>query len=128
MHDDNCTCFLVRFGKVFMLLGMFNRQSKKIIVLLNFYAYYRYTKPRRVMYKVDLPVDNSADVAVERRRAAEAARQARIFNTRHRVMGLDLKALEQQVVENKEREEMAGQRERAFGKHKARGQVESILP
>ncbi|XP_064813687.1 RIB43A-like with coiled-coils protein 1 [Oncorhynchus masou masou] len=66
------------------------------------------------MYKVDLPVDNSSDVAVERRRAAEAARQARIFNTRHRVMGLDLKALEQQVAENKEREEMVGQRERAF--------------
>lgn len=121
MNDDSCTCFVVGFGQVVILLGIFYRQSNKIIILLNFYAYYRYTRPRRGMYKVDLPVDNSVDVAVERRRAAEAARQARIFNTRHRVMGLDLKALEQQVAENKEREEMAGQRERAFGKHKARG-------
>lgn len=68
------------------------------------------------MYKVDLPVDNSADVAVESRRAAEAARQARIFNARNRVMGLDLQALERQVAERLEREEMEGQREKAFGK------------
>ncbi|KAL1020922.1 hypothetical protein UPYG_G00006430 [Umbra pygmaea] len=66
------------------------------------------------MYKFDFPVDNSADLAVERRRAAEAERHARIFNTRHRVMGLDLKTLKQQVGERKEREEMESQRERAF--------------
>uniref|UniRef100_A0AAY5JW57 RIB43A-like with coiled-coils protein 1 n=1 Tax=Esox lucius TaxID=8010 RepID=A0AAY5JW57_ESOLU len=63
---------------------------------------------------MDLRVDNSADAAVERRRAVEATRQARIFNTRQRVMGLDLKALEQQVAERKEREEMEAQRERTF--------------
>ncbi|XP_046895629.1 RIB43A-like with coiled-coils protein 1 [Hypomesus transpacificus] len=66
------------------------------------------------MYKVDLPVDNSADLAVNRRRAAEAARLARIFNTRNRVMGLDLPTLEQQVTERKARDEMARQREMAF--------------
>ncbi|KAM6976467.1 RIB43A-like with coiled-coils protein 1 [Aplochiton taeniatus] len=66
------------------------------------------------MYKVDLPVDNSTDVAVERRRVAEAARQARIFNTRSRIIGLDLKALDLQVAEKNERKEMESQREKAF--------------
>ncbi|KAK7916202.1 hypothetical protein WMY93_011963 [Mugilogobius chulae] len=51
------------------------------------------------MYKVDLPVDQSSQNAVERRRAAESARKDRIFNTRLRVMGLDLQALGQQQDE-----------------------------
>uniref|UniRef100_A0A3P9QDG9 RIB43A-like with coiled-coils protein 1 n=1 Tax=Poecilia reticulata TaxID=8081 RepID=A0A3P9QDG9_POERE len=53
------------------------------------------------MYKVDLPVDDSKDKVVEARRSAERARKARFFNPRLRVMGLDLDALNQQVLENK---------------------------
>ncbi|KAM4609647.1 RIB43A-like with coiled-coils protein 1 [Polymixia lowei] len=66
------------------------------------------------MYKVDLPVDRSIDLAVERRRVAEAARKARIFNTRSRVMGLSLRALDQQVEQKKQREIMERQRDKAF--------------
>uniref|UniRef100_A0A3B3YFT9 RIB43A-like with coiled-coils protein 1 n=1 Tax=Poecilia mexicana TaxID=48701 RepID=A0A3B3YFT9_9TELE len=53
------------------------------------------------MYKVDLPVDDSKDKVVEARRSAERARKARFFNPRLRVMGVDLDALNQQVLENK---------------------------
>lgn len=68
------------------------------------------------MYKVDLPVDQSTEKAVERRRAAEAARKSQIFNTRLRVMGLDLDALNQQVQEKKHQQNMERQRDKAFGK------------
>lgn len=70
-----------------------------------------------IMYKVDLQVDRSTDAAIERRRAAEAARKVRILNTRSRVMGLDLSTLDQQVEEKKQQQSMARQREKAFGKH-----------
>lgn len=68
------------------------------------------------MYKVDLPVEQSLEKAVERRRSAETARKARIFNTRLRVMGLDLDALNQQVQEKKHQQNMEIQRGNAFGK------------
>ena len=67
------------------------------------------------MYKVDLPVNHAADDAVERRRAAELARKARIFNTRSRVLGVDLSSLEQQVEEKKLRQKVERQRDAAFG-------------
>ncbi|MCJ8741458.1 hypothetical protein PDJAM_G00071040 [Pangasius djambal] len=65
------------------------------------------------MYKVDVPVDESSTRAVERRRAAEVARQKRIFNPRTRVIGLDVHTLKQQVAERREREEAELQREMA---------------
>ncbi|XP_026224669.1 RIB43A-like with coiled-coils protein 1 [Anabas testudineus] len=68
------------------------------------------------MYKVDLPVDRSTEKAVERRRTAENARKARIFNTRLRVMGLDLDALNQQVQERKLQQHTETQRDKAFDK------------
>ncbi|KAF1390519.1 hypothetical protein PFLUV_G00058900 [Perca fluviatilis] len=68
------------------------------------------------MYKVDLPVEQSLEKAVERRRSAETARKARIFNTRLRVMGLDLDALNQQVQEKKHQQNMEIQRGNAFDK------------
>lgn len=70
------------------------------------------------MYKVDLPVDPSIENAVKMRRSAETARKARIFNTRLRVMGLDLDALNQQVQEKKHHQNMEKQRDKAFGKLK----------
>lgn len=68
------------------------------------------------MYKVDLPLDQSVEKAVERRKSAEAARKARIFNTRLRVMGLDTDALNQQIQEKKHLQNMELQRDKAFGK------------
>ncbi|XP_029011416.1 RIB43A-like with coiled-coils protein 1 [Betta splendens] len=68
------------------------------------------------MYKVDLPLDQSMDMAVERRRSAEKARKARIFNTRLRVMGLDLDALNQQAQERKHQELAERQRDNALDK------------
>ncbi|XP_016129427.1 RIB43A-like with coiled-coils protein 1 [Sinocyclocheilus grahami] len=65
------------------------------------------------MYKVDLPVDESALRAVERRRAAEAEREGRIFNTRARVIGVDLRVLQKQQEEKRERLEMGKQRDMA---------------
>lgn len=67
------------------------------------------------MYKVDLPVDESVQQAVERRRAAEAERKSRIFNTRNRVIGVDLRALHKQQEEKRERLEMEKQRDMAHG-------------
>ncbi|XP_029912076.1 RIB43A-like with coiled-coils protein 1 [Myripristis murdjan] len=66
------------------------------------------------MYKVDLPVDRSADQAVQRRIAAETARKARIYNPRSRVMGLDVRALDQQVWEKQHQQHMERQRDKAF--------------
>lgn len=68
------------------------------------------------MYKVDLLLDKSTENAVETRRAAEAARKARIFNTRLRVMGLDTDALNRQIQEKKRQQDMEKQRDKAFGK------------
>ncbi|XP_070696471.1 RIB43A-like with coiled-coils protein 1 [Pempheris klunzingeri] len=68
------------------------------------------------MYKVDLPVDQSVMKDVERRRSAETARKSRIFNTRLRVMGLDLPALNQQVQEKKQKQDMEMQQDRALDK------------
>ncbi|KAK9515374.1 hypothetical protein VZT92_026026 [Zoarces viviparus] len=50
------------------------------------------------------------------RRSAETARKARIFNTRLRVMGLDLDALNQQVQEKKHQQNLEKQRDKAFDK------------
>ncbi|XP_034552540.1 RIB43A-like with coiled-coils protein 1 [Notolabrus celidotus] len=68
------------------------------------------------MYKVDLPIDQSIEKAVQRRRSAETARKARVFNTRLRVMGLDTDALNQQVQEKKHQQNMEMQRDQAFEK------------
>ncbi|XP_068454679.1 RIB43A-like with coiled-coils protein 1 [Clinocottus analis] len=68
------------------------------------------------MHKVDLPIDPSIENAVEMRRSAETARKARIFNTRWRVLGLDLDALNQQVQEKKHQQTIEKQRDKAFDK------------
>ncbi|XP_026055869.1 RIB43A-like with coiled-coils protein 1 [Carassius auratus] len=65
------------------------------------------------MYKVDLPVEESAQRAVERRQAAEAERKKRIFNSRARVIGVDLRTLHKQREEKQERLEMDKQRDLA---------------
>lgn len=71
------------------------------------------------MHKVDLPTDQSMKAGVDRRRSAETARNARIFNSRLRVMGLDVDALNKQVEEKKHQQNMEVQRDKAYGKVKA---------
>lgn len=68
------------------------------------------------MYKVDLPVEDSTERAVERRRAAETARKGRIFNPRLRVIGIDSDALNLQLYEKTHQQNMGKQRNKAFGK------------
>ena len=80
------------------------------------------------MYKLDLPVDQTEMKAAERRRSAETTRKARIFNTRHRVMGIDVDALNQQVQEKKHQQNMEMQRDKAFGNlHEMRAREGSEL-
>ncbi|XP_024149863.1 RIB43A-like with coiled-coils protein 1 [Oryzias melastigma] len=66
------------------------------------------------MLKGDAQLDQSLEKAVESRRSAEAARKARIFNTRLRVMGLDLDALNQQIKEKKQQENKEKLQSEAF--------------
>ena len=40
------------------------------------------------MYKLDLPIDIKEKAAIERRRQLEKERQARIFNNKHRLIGV----------------------------------------
>ncbi|KAJ4462444.1 putative protofilament ribbon protein [Paratrimastix pyriformis] len=51
---------------------------------------------------------------VERRRRMEEERKKRIFDAKNRTIGVDKTALEAQVAERKEREELEKQRDRAF--------------
>ncbi|XP_064154976.1 RIB43A-like with coiled-coils protein 1 isoform X1 [Anguilla rostrata] len=59
-------------------------------------------------------VEDSAAMAIERRRASETARKERIFDTRNRVIGLDLSKLQRQVEEKRERERVEKVRDKAF--------------
>lgn len=68
------------------------------------------------MQSFDLPEDQATLKAVEKRRSAESARKARIYDTRLRVMGLDVDALNQQVEEKRRRQNMEILRDEAFGK------------
>ena len=40
------------------------------------------------MYKLDLPIDLKEQAAIERRRRLEKERQGRIFNNKHRLIGV----------------------------------------
>ena len=67
------------------------------------------------MYKLDLPIDLKEQAAIERRRRLEKERQGRIFNNKHRLIGVDKNALDQQVQDKKFIEEMEQKRNEAFG-------------
>ena len=66
------------------------------------------------MYKLDLPIDMREQSAIERRRRLEKERQERIFNNKHRILGVDKSALEQQVKDKLFMEEMEQKRADAF--------------
>jgi hypothetical protein len=67
------------------------------------------------MYKLDLPIDLKEQAAIERRRRLEKERQSRIFNNKHRLIGVDKQALDQQILDKNFIEEMEKKRSEAFG-------------
>lgn len=66
------------------------------------------------MYKVDIPLDYKESAVIERRKNAEAARKSRIFDSKSRVIGVDLAALDSQVKQRKEQENDEKLRNGAF--------------
>lgn len=66
------------------------------------------------MYKVDIPLDYKESAVIERRKNAEAARKSRIFDSKSRVIGVDLAALDAQVKQRKEQENDEKLRNGAF--------------
>uniref|UniRef100_A0A8C8RKV3 RIB43A-like with coiled-coils protein 1 n=1 Tax=Pelusios castaneus TaxID=367368 RepID=A0A8C8RKV3_9SAUR len=72
------------------------------------------------MHKVDLPLESKEAAAIEARREREKQRQSRIFNARHRTMGVDIEALRSQVEERKRREEMEKCRDKSYGENAER--------
>ncbi|KAM9180509.1 RIB43A-like with coiled-coils protein 1 isoform 2-T2 [Dugong dugon] len=67
------------------------------------------------MYEVDLSADPKELAAIEARKSREKERQSRFFNVRNRVMGVDVEALNSQVVERKLREVTEQSRDAAYG-------------
>uniref|UniRef100_A0A8C0H7V4 RIB43A-like with coiled-coils protein 1 n=1 Tax=Chelonoidis abingdonii TaxID=106734 RepID=A0A8C0H7V4_CHEAB len=72
------------------------------------------------MHKVDLPLENKEAAALEARREREKQRLSRIFNARHRTMGVDVEALRSQVEERKLREETEKRRDETYGENAER--------
>lgn len=68
------------------------------------------------MYKLDIPLDLKEKAAIERRRRAEKERQGRIFNAKHRQIGVDKEALDQQVQDRNWLEDLEKKRAEAFAK------------
>ncbi|KAF5398829.1 RIB43A domain with coiled coils 1 [Paragonimus heterotremus] len=66
------------------------------------------------MYKLDLPIDNKEAQIIEARRQREQERQARIFNARTRIIGIDEQSLKQQIEERKEQEKREKLRDQAY--------------
>ncbi|XP_065427285.1 RIB43A-like with coiled-coils protein 1 isoform X2 [Chrysemys picta bellii] len=66
------------------------------------------------MHKVDLPLESKEAAALEARREREKQRLSRIFNARHRTMGVDVEALRSQVEERKLREETEKRRDESY--------------
>ncbi|XP_027948648.1 RIB43A-like with coiled-coils protein 1 isoform X1 [Eumetopias jubatus] len=67
------------------------------------------------MYKVDLSPDPKEMAAIEARRNREKERQSRFFNVQTRGMGVDVKALNSQVEEQKLRDTTEQSKEATYG-------------
>jgi len=79
------------------------------------------------MYKLDLPIDLKEQAAIERRRRLEKERQSRIFNNKHRLIGVDKDALDQQVKDRRFMEEMEEKRSEAFAHDMIRNDKITVL-
>lgn len=69
------------------------------------------------MYKLDLVPDHKEAQAIERRRAQEEARKARVFNAKYRIIGVDPQVLERQVDDKRTKEVREHIRDEAFGRN-----------
>ncbi|XP_032122902.1 RIB43A-like with coiled-coils protein 1 [Sapajus apella] len=67
------------------------------------------------MYSINQSTDAREAAAIEAKRNREKERQNRFFNVRHRVMGVDVQALNNQVAERKRREAAEKSKEAAYG-------------
>ncbi|CAF1103669.1 unnamed protein product [Rotaria sordida] len=72
------------------------------------------------MYKLDLPIDLKEKAAIERRRRAEKERQGRIFNAKHRQIGIDKEALNQQIQDRNWMDDLEQKRAAAFAQDSIR--------
>jgi hypothetical protein len=63
-----------------LYLFCFNRLKKRFLIFISAFEI--------KMYKLDLPIDLREQSAIERRRRLEKERQARIFNNKHRLIGV----------------------------------------
>jgi len=79
------------------------------------------------MYKLDLPLDQKQQAAIERRRNQELARQSRIFNAKIRTIGVDVDAINQQVQDKKRREDRERLRDEAFAADAVRADKIGVL-
>merc|ERR1719515_511497 len=79
------------------------------------------------MYKLDLPLDQKEQAAIERRRNQELARQSRIFNAKVRTIGVDVDAITQQAEDKKRREERERLRSEAFASDAVRADKIAVL-
>ncbi|KAI9101950.1 RIB43A-domain-containing protein [Phlyctochytrium arcticum] len=66
------------------------------------------------MYKVEIPSDTLRDAAIRRRRQLDEERKKRIFDPKIRVLGIDVKALEEQIQIKNEMKRTEHEREEAF--------------
>ncbi|CAH8450110.1 unnamed protein product [Dicrocoelium dendriticum] len=66
------------------------------------------------MYKLDLPIDCKEAAIIESRRKREQERQARIFNTKTRLIGIDEQAINEQVRDKKLRDQQEKLRNDAY--------------
>lgn len=79
------------------------------------------------MYKLDLPIDRKEAAAIERRRNQEEQRKSRIFNAKTRLIGIDEQALQQQMKDRKQMEEMERKRDEAFSADAVRNDMIASL-
>ncbi|EDV24506.1 uncharacterized protein TRIADDRAFT_56369 [Trichoplax adhaerens] len=66
------------------------------------------------MYKLDLPIDNTENAAIQRRRNQEIQRKSQIFDARTRIVGVDTSALNNQIIEKQNRIATEKARNEAF--------------
>lgn len=67
-----------------------------------------------IMYKVDLPIDCKESETIEFRRKKEQERQARIFDAKARLIGIDKQAIEEQIKDKELRNKQEKLRDEAY--------------
>merc|ERR1719370_2191436 len=79
------------------------------------------------MYKLDIPLDQKEAAAINRRKQNEEERQNRIFNARTRLIGVDKEALNHQVGDRNQRQQMDQQRHEAYAREMIKNDKLGVL-